>query len=202
MPRLAGQIDIAKNEAILDAAVEVLAERGLSAPIEVIARRAHVSKQTIYNHYGCKTGLVKALVSRRVETLTAPLRADGAEERPEQALAAYARILLDNIRSPKSYSLIRMTIQGAGDMPETAREVFETGPRASRAKLADFLAAETRAGRLAVDDPEEAAEFFSGMCVGHRQIRALMNLDLDLDDVAADGLAKRIAQRFMRAYAP
>ena len=47
MPRLAGQIDVAKNEAILDAAVEVLAERGLSAPIEAIARRASVSKQTI-----------------------------------------------------------------------------------------------------------------------------------------------------------
>ncbi|MET0293380.1 MAG: helix-turn-helix domain-containing protein, partial [Phenylobacterium sp.] len=50
MPRLAGQIDVAKTEAILDAAAEVLAERGFSAPIEEIARRAGVAKQTVYNH--------------------------------------------------------------------------------------------------------------------------------------------------------
>ena len=43
MARLTGQIDLAKTEAILDAAAEVLAERGLAAPIEEIARRARVS---------------------------------------------------------------------------------------------------------------------------------------------------------------
>ena len=201
MPRLAGQIDVAKNEAILDAAVEVLAERGLSAPTEAIARRASVSKQTIYNHYGGKTALVRALVTRRVEYLTAPLREPGAQERPEETLAAYARILLESICSARNYSLIRMTIQGADGLPETAREVFEAGPRASRAKLAAFLAAETGAGRMAVEDPDEAAEFFSGMCIGHRQIRALIGLDLGLDEAGIERLARRIAHRFMRAYA-
>ena len=94
-----------------------------------------------------------------------------------------------------------MTIQGADGLPETAREVFEAGPRASRAKLAAFLAAETGAGRMAVEDPDEAAEFFSGMCIGHRQIRALIGLDLGLDEAGIERLARRIAHRFMRAYA-
>ena len=62
MPRAAGQIDAAKTEAILDAAYEVLAERGLSAPMGEIARRAGVSKQTVYNRYSCKGEIVRALV--------------------------------------------------------------------------------------------------------------------------------------------
>jgi TetR/AcrR family transcriptional repressor of mexJK operon len=66
MPRLVGQIDLAKTEAILDAASEVLGERGLAAPMEAIARRAGVSKQTVYNHYGSKAELIRALVDRRV----------------------------------------------------------------------------------------------------------------------------------------
>ena len=74
MPRLAGQIDLAKTEAILDAASEVLGERGLAAPMEAIARRAGVSKQTVYNHYGCKAELIRALVDRRVDSITASLR--------------------------------------------------------------------------------------------------------------------------------
>lgn len=71
MPRVAGQIDVAKTEAILDAAVEVIGQRGLGAPMEAIAKRAGVSKQTVYNHYGSKAELVRALMGRRVAAITA-----------------------------------------------------------------------------------------------------------------------------------
>ena len=40
MPRAPGQIDLAKTEAILDAAAQVFGERGLAASMEEIARRA------------------------------------------------------------------------------------------------------------------------------------------------------------------
>lgn len=201
MPRLAGQIDTAKSEAILDAASEVLGERGLSAPMEEIARRAKVSKQTVYNHYGSKTELVRALVERRVETITAPLREPGAVDRPEETLKAYARTVLTVVTN-RNYGLMRVTVQSAGEMPDLAREVFETGPRASRRQLAAFLEAETRAGRMKVPDPLQAAELYSGMVLGHRQTKALLNLATDLEPDEVEALAAECAYRFMRAYAP
>jgi len=201
MPRVAGQIDAAKSEAILDAASEVMAERGLSAPMAAIARRAGVSKQTVYNHYGCKTELVRALVARRVETITAPLREPGAEENPEQTLTAYARTLLAVVTT-RNYALMRVTIQNAGEMPDVAREVFETGPQRSRAQLARFFEAETRAGRMRVADPMQAAEFFGGLVLGHRQTRALLGMDVALAPEELDRLAAEAARIFMRAYAP
>lgn len=200
MPRAAGQIDPAKTEAILDAAAEVLAERGLSAPMEAIARRAGVSKQTVYNRYGCKAELVRALVERRVDSMTAPLRVRGAIDHPEEALAAYARTLLEVIT--RTHSLLRVTIQSAGEMPDLARVVFETGPMRSRREVANFLEAETRAGRLAVDDPMEAAEFFAGMVIGHRQTRSLLGLATPLSAAEIDKIAAAAAARFLRAYAP
>ncbi|MBI1405058.1 MAG: TetR family transcriptional regulator [Caulobacter sp.] len=200
MPRLTGQIDLSKTEAILDAASEVLAERGLAAPIQEIARRAGVSKQTIYNRYGSKTELVRALVERRVDSITAPLRTPGAEQRPEETLAAYARTLLQVI-STGSYSVMRLSIQSAAEMPDLAREVFESGPKRSRAQLAAFLDLETRAGRLNVDDPLQAAEFFGGMVLGHRQTQALLRLGWDLSEAEIDKLARAAARVFMRAYA-
>jgi TetR/AcrR family transcriptional repressor of mexJK operon len=201
MPRIAGQIDLAKTEAILDAASDVLGERGLSAPMEAIARRAGVSKQTVYNHYGSKAELVRALVERRVNTITAPLREPGAEEHPEDALAAYARTVLTVVTS-RNYGLMRVTIQSAGEMPDLARAVFEAGPMRSRAQLAAFLEMETRAGRMNVADPLQAADFFSGMVLGQRQTQALMNLDPDLTEDEIDALAGEAARLFMRAYAP
>jgi TetR/AcrR family transcriptional repressor of mexJK operon len=200
MPRLVGQIDEAKSEAILDAASEVLGERGLSAPMEEIARRAKVSKQTVYNHYGSKVELVRALVERRVATITAPLRARGAGDRPEETLKAYAQTLMEVV-SNKNYGLMRVTIQSAGDLPDLAREVFEAGPKHSRAQLASYLEMETRAGRLKVDNPLQAAEFFGGMVMGHRQTKALLNLAPDLTEAEIEAHAAEAARIFIRAYA-
>lgn len=200
MPRLTGQIDTAKTEAILDAAAEVLAERGFAAPIEEIARRAGVSKQTIYNRYGAKPELVRALVERRVDSITAPLRLPGAEEHPEETLAAYARTLLQVINNG-GYSVMRLSIQSAAELPELAREVFETGPMRSRRTLAEFLEKENQAGRMRVDDPMQAAEFFGGMVLGHRQTQVLLRLATDMTDDDIDRLATAAARVFMRAYA-
>lgn len=80
MPRVAGRIDAAKNEAILDAALELLGERGFDVSLEEIARRAGVSKQTIYNHFGPKTEVVRALAARRAASIAAPLGAAQAAE--------------------------------------------------------------------------------------------------------------------------
>jgi AcrR family transcriptional regulator len=200
MPRLVGQIDLAKTEAILDAASEVLGERGLAAPMEAIARRAGVSKQTVYNHYGSKAELIRALVDRRVVSITASLREPGAEEHPQDALAAYARTVLKVVNGG-NYGLMRVTIQSAGEMPDLARAVFEAGPVRSRAQLAAFLKMETRAGRMNVADPLQAAEFFSGMVLGQRQTQALMNLGPDLTEDEIETLAAEVARIFMRAYA-
>jgi len=202
MPRIAGQIDIAKNEAILDAAVEVLSERGVSGPIEEIARRAGVSKQTIYNHYGSKAELVRALCERRVAELTAPLEAPDAVEHPEEALAQFGRALLGAVLQPGRFTIMRMAMLGATDMPEVGQAMFEAGPRASRRKLAAFLALETAAGRLDTPDPMQAAEFFAGMVIGSFQMGAMLGVDQDIGDARAQTVAREAAARFMRAYAP
>jgi AcrR family transcriptional regulator len=200
MPRAAGQIDPAKTEAILDAASVVFAERGLAAPMEEIARRAGVSKQTVYNRYRCKADIVRALVERRVNSIIAPLRTTGAAERCEDALTAYARTLLEVVA--RSHSLLRLIIQSAEETPDLAQVVFETGPLRSRQVLAAFLRAETEAGRLAVDDPLQAAEFFAGMVTGQRQTRSLLGLGNPQSDAEIDRIARTAARRFLRAYAP
>jgi AcrR family transcriptional regulator len=201
MPRKAGQIDRSKTEAILDAASDLFAGRGLSVSIDEVARRAGVSKQTIYNRYGSKAELIRAMIGRRVSAMTAPLRVAGAVNDPEAALAAFARELLEQLVFSRAMSIMRVTIQAAGAMPDIARAVFEAGPRTSRRQLADFLAAEAARGRLDIDRPGEAAELFTGMVLGSRQMAALLGMDPGLAASQADQFAEECASRFMRAYA-
>lgn len=199
MPRAPGQIDLHKSEAMLDAAGAVISERGLGAPVEVIARRAGVSKQTLYNHFGGKDGLIRALVRRRVDQMTAPLADADHAEKPEAALAAFALSLMEAVLSQASLSVMRVAIHGALDMPDMAHTFYEAGPMTTRGRLASFLEAETAAGRLAVDDPQEAAELFGAM-VGARQVKALLGLEVPRDDVTLKRLSLNIARRFVRAY--
>jgi AcrR family transcriptional regulator len=202
MPRLAGQIDVAKNEAILDAAAEVLSQRGLTASLEEIARVAGVSKQTIYNHFGGKAELVRALAERRVQQTIAPLTAPDAAEHPKDALAAYALSLLEATVSPNSLGFWRVVVQSVGEMPEIGRAVYEAGPKASAEALARFLAGETRAGRLAVPDPMLAAELFRGMAIGALQVAGLLGVPRQPTAAQLARIADEAAARFMRAYAP
>jgi len=202
MPRVPGQIDVAKTEAILDAAVEVIGERGLAAPMEEIARRAGVSKQTVYNHYGSKAELMRALMNRRVEAITASLREPGAIENPTEALEAYARSVLETVITSKSYSMMRVIMLGSGEMPDVANEVFEAGPLSARRQLAQFLKTETELGRMKVENFDQAAEFFSGMVMGHSQLRSLLRLPSDKTPDEYGRLAREAAVRFMKAYAP
>jgi AcrR family transcriptional regulator len=202
MPRVAGQIDLAKTEAILDAAAEALAERGLMTPLEEIARRAGVSKQTIYNHFGSKADLVRSLVQRRVDRVTAVLHPPVAADRPEAALTAFARVVLEGMLDPRRSEMLRLTIQSAAELPDLAAVVYEAGPKTSSSRLATFLAEETAAGRLDVDDPEQAAEFFLGMLGGSYQTAWLLGVPRRLDVAGVERLARAASARFVRAYAP
>jgi AcrR family transcriptional regulator len=202
MPRVAGQIDQAKNGAILDAASEVLFERGLSAPIDEIARRAGVSKQTIYNHYGSKAGLVGALIARRINLITEPLAGPTAEAFPEAALAAYGRAVLTVAVAERSVAMLRLVIESVPAAGELGRATHEGGVRASLVRLAAFLEHETHLGRMGVKDAIQGADFFFGMVTSHHQMSRLLGAPTELDEARIDAIAREAAHRFMRAYAP
>jgi len=202
MPRVAGQIDVSKNEAILDAAIEVMSEQGLGAPLTEIARRACVSKQTIYNHYGSKAELARAMSERRAHEVADVLQAPGAIENPAEALAGYARLLMRAVLNPRSMAIYKMAMQASASMPDVALAIYEAGPRASRLRLAEFLRLETAAGRLRTPDPLQAAEFFAGMVLGRYQTPLLLGVPIGLTEEDVDKVAHEAAARFMRAYAP
>ena len=200
MPRAPGQIDTRKHEAILDAAVEVLAERGVHAPIEEVARRAGVSKQTVYNHYGSKTELVRTIMARRRDALTAVLETAGPNDHPLDTLTVYATSILEVIVTPASISMLRMGVTSAVEMPEMAHAIYDAGSRTARVRLAAYLSTRT-SDILEIDNPAQAAEVFVGMVIGGIQMRLLMGLSSELDGPELKARAREVAKRFVRAYA-
>ncbi len=196
MPRALGQIDARKHQAILDAAAEVLAERGFNASIEEVARRAGVSKQTIYNHYGSKTELVRTLVDRRRSLLTATIDTAPADQAIEETLARYALVILETVMSQASIQLVRMAVTSATEMPELGRAVYDAGARAANEDLAVYLASRAE---LDIPNPRRAADVFIGMAMGRLQTRLLMGIEGFAPQQTRDR-AQEAAYRFVRAY--
>jgi AcrR family transcriptional regulator len=67
-PRRALRADAERNRRlVLDAAVEVFAERGLDAGVAEVARRAGVGSATVFRRFPTKEDLILAVIEERVE---------------------------------------------------------------------------------------------------------------------------------------
>jgi len=198
MPRAAGQIDESKSEAILEAASLLFAEKGAGASMAEIARRAGVSKQTLYNRYPTRGDIGRALATRRSDAITAPLR--GAGGSPEDVLTAVAETLLTKVSHGGKGASLRGVALMSPEEPELARIIYDAGPGESLRRLGAWMGEQDRLGTLSVPDPLAAAEMFTGMALGHAHLRAVLGLaHPPTDQVGAR--AREAAQRFVKAFA-
>jgi len=164
-----------KHDAILDAARRVFLRAGYSASMDLVAAEAGVSKQTVYNHFGSKEGLFRAIVDHVSGELLDVLVEGDARPDPAATLEAIARRFLNLLLTPSYLALHRMLVAEAPRFPDLAREIYLGGPARAASELALYLAQESRKGTLAVTDPALAAEQFFGALCGHLHLRTLLS---------------------------
>ncbi|WP_298158726.1 TetR/AcrR family transcriptional regulator [Brevundimonas sp.] len=197
MPRVVGQIDEKKSEAILEAAMALFSEKGAAASMEQIARRAGVSKQTLYNRYASKVEIGRAMAERRSDAITAPLRTGGE---PVDVLTALAQAMLEKLCTAEGRAAMRGVALISPQAPDLAQAVYHAGPGESLRRLGLWLAEQDARGALRVPDTTTAAEMFTGMTMGHGYLRGI--LGIDEPEIDHSLRARETAERFIRAFAP
>lgn len=196
MPRIAGQVDEAKTEAILDAALALFSEKGAQASMDAIARRAGVSRQTLYNRFPSKVEIGRALAARRSDAISAPLRTGGD---PETVLTAMAAGMLEKLCANQAVVSMRGVALMSPNDPELAQAIYQAGPAEGLRRLSAWLAEQDDKGLLRVPDPDAAAEMFVGMVLGHGHLRGVLGVAHPAFD--RDARAAEAARRFLRAFA-
>lgn len=84
--------DAAKNrERILEAAEATFTAEGVSAPIDAVAERAGVGVGTVYRHFPTKEALFTAIVTARLEALTATTKQLADDADPQEAVFSFLR---------------------------------------------------------------------------------------------------------------
>jgi len=77
---------VANREAILEAARQLLAEKGLAAEIREIAERAGVGVGSLYRHFESREGLISAVMQAAAEDLVQRLHVAAGQKDPKAAL--------------------------------------------------------------------------------------------------------------------
>jgi AcrR family transcriptional regulator len=192
-----------KHARILDASMNVFLERGFEgASVDHIAAEANVSKQTIYNHFGDKASLFRAVCRRLSDDLARSIaQAPNAREDVKAALMRMGRVYLDLVLAPGALALHRIIIGEIGRFPELGRTIYADGAARFLGALAEWLRERDRAGELRVEDAAAAAEDFIALVRGNRQIRALLGVE-ETRGLARAQAVRRAVDLFLRAHAP
>lgn len=192
--------DPAKRQAILETARALFFEHGYGIGLETIAAKAGVSRQTIYNLFESKDDLFAAIVQDSSGQITAALAELSPDARPQDVLTALGLSFLSKILSDRAVQFQRLLMSSSASFPTLGPTFYANGPGRGLTRLAAYLDRETKAGRLAIDDPALAAEQFFGMLMGHRSMRRALRIDNEMPPAEIHRRVDSAVSAFLRAY--
>jgi len=184
---------------LLSIATGLFLECGYGATtIEAVARASGIAKKTIYRRFGDKPALFGAVLRRLSDRWLKELGEVSVDsEAPDRTLEAFARQVLHGAVSQEGMMLSAMIQAEARAFPQLAQGYYENGPGRLQAALAGFLAAQQAAGRLAIEEPELAAEQFLHLALGGVHRRAMLGIGPAPDRAALDRRAALAVRLFL-----
>lgn len=173
------------REKILDAAVELIAERGYSATsVDALCRRAGIVKTALYWHFGSKEGLLAAVIDRVAsawidELRSTVSRAGEPEERLAVALAGMRRILEQR---PELLRLLLSVLLERAEGDDETRAALQRAFLRARRAIVETIEATTPGVR----DPDLIAHTIVSLMQGALLLRLADPEGTDLDRVFAE----------------
>ena len=150
---------------LLQTARELFAEKGYErTSLDQLVARAGGSKSSIYAYFQDKEGLFRAVMDDMMEDLLSPLESPGDDfDDFGSRLCAVANRTLEVLTSPTGISFVRLVHAEASRHPQLGENYFRNGPERAINELARTLEAETKLGRLLIENPKKTARLFWGM---------------------------------------
>lgn len=193
-----------RRDAIVEVAKQAFVEFGYAGTsMSSIAARVGGSKATLYNYFKSKEELFVAVVEKKCEQIQCLLsRAEieaGGDLRT--ALTNFGQRFLELVLSDDSIATYRLATAEAGRFPELGQALYNSGPRQTKSRMAEFLKHAQDAGQLRHDvNVATAVNHFFGMCVQDIQQRRLWGA---ISSPSPEDIRSEVAgavTTFMRAF--
>jgi len=196
--------DATKHDGIVKAATALFMKDGYTlTSMEAVAKKADVSKITVYSHFANKDELFKAVIQRRCLKMAMPqCYLSHAKEPVEKTLLKIAGNFVTLIYSPDSIHLQRIIQAEATRHPHIVKIFYEAGPLRVRTAFGELLAEWTREGQLNVPDSARAAEQFFSLLKGERLMKTMLKLVPRPTGEELNDHVKATVDFFLKAYRP
>jgi TetR/AcrR family transcriptional repressor of mexJK operon len=159
--------------AIIDAAETLFLERGYErTSLSAIIDLSGGSLATVYELFGNKQGLLRAVIEREHGPDLCRMSDDGGEA-PRKLLTDYAHRLYEEMMTPRTIALMRVIIVESMRDPNFSSEFHRNVHMPIVREVADIFERWTREGRANIDRPEAAAELFLATIISDAQLRAM-----------------------------
>ncbi|WP_434570291.1 TetR/AcrR family transcriptional regulator [Pseudomonas sp. Z3-6] len=165
---------------------EFLAEGFGNANVDRIARKAGVSKKTIYARYPNKEALFFAVVDEIANASHGLLAADmaAADGDPERVLLAFGLRIATTWTSPLELGIYRLILSEIPRFPSLAA-LYNREMELFRSTLLDYLRRQIDQGNFVIPDLPKSVRQFGLLVYGEARERALLGEQQTAEDVNA-----------------
>ena len=192
-----------KRQKILEAATQLFTEQGYaSTSMDLIAKQADVSKQTVYSHFGNKEALFSAAIEQKCDSY---LMLDFSLEEGvdlDELLLSVARRFIRMLTSKEALAVHKICAFESKSYPELSELFYQAGPERLTNEVAKLMAVLNDKGMLAIEDTWFAALQFLNMMKGEVWMRVEFNTEKQLDEQEIDRYLQASVNFFIRGYLP
>lgn len=176
-------VDWQKDSAILNAAREMLFTEGPQAvTMESVAKRAGVSKVTVYSRHANRNELIAAAMGHQADIFSAAfVPVEGDKQDIRHALLTFGRELMHFLVSPEHLRYLR-ALSAAHATDLNIDTLYRQGPQNIAQNLSDWLAIQVGNGTILCEHPLRSAEMFLGMLMRMDLVRALYGFKFDYSE--------------------
>jgi AcrR family transcriptional regulator len=157
----------ALGQTVVDAACELFVELGFQATtMDKVARRAKISKLSIYRHFENKEALFSAAIAARCRRFAPLALVEGVAGSAEDQLIAVGSSLLRTLLRPDVSGVEAMIMADKTNQQSLSKLHYEAGPAHVIAQIAALLRQLHAQAVLNVPDPLQSARLFAALFKG------------------------------------
>ncbi|MEO6085294.1 MAG: TetR/AcrR family transcriptional regulator [Umezawaea sp.] len=195
-----------KRQAIVDAAAAEFLREGYSASsMDEIARRASVSKPTIYSHFGNKERLFLAVIGGALTKVYAGVDPTSVKiaQAPDlrSALIEFMEVWSRRVLREDFAGLRRLVIAEVGRFPQLGRFWYRITHVMMDTHLVEAFAELHERGVLEVPDPNRAMRQLIGLTLSGPQLLQTFMPDFEIDDAELEAAIADGVDVFLARYA-
>jgi len=193
----------ARRLQILRATLRLLRCHGAGVTTAQIAAEAQCSKETLYNWFGDRDGIILALVHEQARGMREAMEGcfKSLEGDIESQLKSSAVLLLDIMTGDAAVAVNRVAMaQACQDSSQLGQAVLADWNEQVAEPFILLFQQGNESGELAVHSPLDAFENLVGLLVGDRQRRLLLGEEMRPDPATMATIAGDAVQRWLILY--